>query len=113
MPSKAWAVPESDETDGNSKTERRVVYSDEYDQDSRKQEHRRTQGIKNWSYWALLVSVGFGMLVIFSVVVVWLIHVLAPEHCRWLSQDEVQYIKTILFSGALSASITMLAHRLT
>jgi hypothetical protein len=64
---------------------------------------RRTfmKGVRHVCY--VLPLLGLAMLV------VWVIHVLAPSGYRWLAPEEVSHLQTLLFSGAISALATAIA----
>lgn len=45
----------------------------------------------------------------FSMLLIWLVHIVGPASIRWLSADEVGHLQTLMFSGALSALGTAIA----
>lgn len=59
------------------------------------------RGVRHVAY--ILPWMGLAMLA------VWLWHVLASAHYRWLPIDEVRTLQTLLFSGAVSALATAIA----
>ena len=64
---------------------------------------RRTfmRGVRHVCY--VLPFLGLTMLVI------WLIHILAPNSWRWLPSEEIGHLQAFLFSGAISALATAIA----
>jgi hypothetical protein len=51
----------------------------------------------------LLPFLGFAMLL------VWVIHIAAPDSWRWLPPTEINHLQSLLFSGAISALATAIA----
>ncbi len=92
--------------------ERAAILSGDYVEAGKRRDHRRQHWIKDAIFGALsaLVWVGGGLLA--ALLVIWAIHILAPSDWRWLSKDEVEHVQALLFSGALSAALTLLGKKI-
>jgi len=101
-----------EEQDSAAKKEQDAIFSDEYEEDRKRQDHLRQQRLKNTVFWVLCGMVSFGAFGLLFLGTVWLIHAIAPVGWRWLSQGEFEHIQTLLFSGSISAAITLLGSKL-
>lgn len=99
-------------SDSEATKEKAAIESDAYEQDGRKQDHRRQQGIKNIVFYASAGLVWFGLFLLIATVSVWAWHLVVPPCLRWLSKEELDHIQSLLFSGALSAAITLLGKKI-
>jgi len=102
---------QSDSTDRAATQEQKAILGESYEEDRRRQDHHRTQGIKNVAYYGLAALVWFGVLLILMVATVWAFHILAPEHWRWLGKDEIDRLQGLLFSSSLAAAVTLIGKK--
>lgn len=94
--------------DAKAKKEEEAIFSGEYDEDAKRQDHRRLQGIKNIAYYAILILVVIGVGLVIMLAVVWFWHLLAPHKVRWLEPIEIDHVQSLLFSGSLASALTMM-----
>jgi hypothetical protein len=74
--------------------------------ESKRNDHKRREGIRDHAKWgAVTLFWIFVVLVIFSIFA-FAFHLLMPVAWHWLSLDQQDKIKTILFSGALASVAT-------
>lgn len=83
----------------------------ELDEQVRRRTLLRWQGLED-----MIARCVKGLLVVVSVLLasavsVWVLHLLLPSRLRWLVQEDVEALQTILLSGALSALATAAAIR--
>lgn len=95
--------------DSKAQREETAILAHDYEDDGRRADHRRQQGVKQVAYYVLCAGVVVGVLAITAIAGVWLWHILTPW--RWLSPDEIDHVQSILLSGALSAAITLLGSK--
>lgn len=100
------------EQDSDARKEADAIRLDEYEDDRKKQDHRRQQGLKNVVFWVLAAMVCFGAAGLLMIAGVWLIHVIGWHEWRWLTEVEIDHVETLLFSGAISAAVTLLGAKL-
>jgi hypothetical protein len=97
--------------DSDATREFQAIITDSYEDDARRQDHGRSQGLKNVGYWATVALIAGGVLLIIVMTGIWAWHMLLPPCRRWLSHDEVEHLQSLLFSGALSAALTVLGKK--
>lgn len=108
LPQTGDPVPEPDH---KAEEERQRIADNRYEEDGRRRDHFRLQRFKGVLFPCITVAVAIGVLLLISFIVVWGWHVLVPAGLRWLTVDDVDQIQSILFSGALSATITILGRQ--
>lgn len=107
-------LPDVDQGGGDdslAKKERAAIQGDDYEEDGKKQDHRRNQGLKNVAYYGMYCLMWFGILLLITFVSIWAYHILSPSCWHWLPKEGIDHIQTILFSGALSAALTLLGKK--
>ena len=77
------------------------------EQERKRNEHKRTESFRkiysegiNWT-----VRLIFGIIIAILLVVTW--HHLMPEVLRWLEDEDLSRLHSVLFSGAVVSAVTM------
>lgn len=97
--------------DSQAKKEQEAIAGEFYEQDSKKQEHTRLQRFALVAHWCIIALIILGVLIVGSMAVTWVLHLILPIDKRWLSAEEIDHIQALLFSGALSAAITLMGRK--
>lgn len=91
--------------------ENEAILSDDYADDGRRRDHNRQQGLKDAFYFGIRILVVSGIVLIAGLSFVWALHVAGPQSWRWLTKEETDHIQALLFSGAMSAALTLLGKK--
>lgn len=67
---------------------------------AKKEEHRKDKE-KTAMHVAFVWLIRISAILVYSILIVRVWHFICPSQCRWLSNEEVQGIDKILFSGAI------------
>ena len=104
-------IPPPD-VDSAASKEQQAILSFSYEDDAKRRHHKRDQGIKDIAYYATcgLVTVGVAIIGVSSLIWAW--HLLMPPPWRWLQPADIEKLQGLLFSGALSAALTLLGRKI-
>lgn len=69
----------------------------------RRQEHKRSERIRNVFGWGTVVLLVLGFVIIGTSLLSVAAHYLLPDCCHWMGDEELDAITTVLFSGGLYA----------
>ena len=74
-----------------------------------KAKHDNTLAIHKTVKFLIPAALVVGFLAFTSLAVIYVLHLLLPVACRWLSPDEVQHIHSMIFSGVVGGAVAILA----
>lgn len=83
--------PSIPEGDYKAQKEQREVFSD----------HRRKERVRNTLNWIFIGFISITGVIAVSVISIRLAHLVLPQKNQWLSNDQVQVIDKVFFSGAI------------
>lgn len=69
-------------------------------------DHERKEGLKQTLHWAVIWGLRVAALMVIGVLIVRTWHLIAPENLMWLTNDKLQKIDNLLFSGTLGALLS-------
>lgn len=80
--------------------------SEELEKEARSYQHRRRESIRDTLHKGAKLLIWIAIVILTTMVLFWAYHLLAPEHLHFLSTDQYNELKSVLFSAALSAFVS-------
>lgn len=65
----------------------------------------RADAMDNVRHWVLVSAIWAAFVLFAAVLVIRVLHLVLPDHCRWLTDADIQGVDKIIFSGAIGGAV--------
>ncbi|TXI22310.1 MAG: hypothetical protein E6Q61_09440 [Nitrosomonas sp.] len=72
------------------------------EQESKLNDHKRKEGIRDIVFWAVQISIGIITLILIAGVIIWSFHMLAPDKWHWLTEIQIRDLQKAMSSSLLT-----------
>ena len=90
-------------------TEQQEFADDKLEKEARKLQHHRREGIRNIVHQSAMILIMVSVLILLLMMVIWAWHVLTPW--GYLTEERLEDLRNMLFSGALAALVSDYARK--